>query len=83
MRKKISILKKKLKRMMKTVNDLYLNGVKLLERARVEDAVFDARVLMEHLLETNSTGFLLSRNDTVSEKQIEVNQNLLFINKLD
>lgn len=72
MRKKISILKKKLKRMMKTVNDLYLNGVRLLERARVEDAAFDARVLMEHLLETNSTGFLLSRNDTVSEKQIEI-----------
>ncbi len=70
MRKKISILEKKLKQMMKTVNDLYLHGVRLLEGAQVEDAFFDARVLMEQILDTNSTGFLLSRNDTVNEEQI-------------
>ena len=46
-----------------TVNDLYRQGSEILEEAGRENAGFDARCLVEHLLNMSTTDFLLRRND--------------------
>ena len=53
--------------MMKTVNEVYRSGVKLLELNNVEDAEFDARCLIEYLLDINTTQFMLSRQEKIDD----------------
>ena len=53
--------------MMKTVNEVYRSGVKLLELNNVEDAELDARCLIEYLLDINTTQFMLSRQEKIDD----------------
>ena len=46
-----------------TVNELYRQGTEMLDEAGRENAGFDARCLIEHLLKIDTTQFMLRRSD--------------------
>lgn len=50
-----------------TINDLYREGISALKNSDIEDADFDARCLLEFVLDIDTTQFLLSRSQIVSE----------------
>ena len=51
-----------------TVNELYKQGAEFLENAEKENAGFDARCLMEHVLNVNTTKFMLIRDRKIDAK---------------
>lgn len=51
-----------------TVDGLYRQGAGLLERSGTADSGFDARCLLEYLMDINTSGFFLKRADTVSDE---------------
>lgn len=51
--------------MMKTVNEVYRSGVALLEENCIDDAEFDARCLIEYVLDIDTTQFMLSRQEKI------------------
>lgn len=59
-----------------TVNDLFRLGVGKLHEAQVEDADFDARCLLELVLDVSTSKFFMMRNETVdiaiSQKYFEL-----------
>lgn len=50
-----------------TINDLYREGIAILNSSDIEDAAFDARCLLEFALNVDTTLFLLARSQPVSE----------------
>lgn len=52
-----------------TINELYKQGALYLEDAEKENAGFDARCLMEHVLKVNSTKFMLIRDKKIDAKR--------------
>lgn len=60
-----------------TINDLYLKGIRLLKSSDIDDAEFDARLLLEHVLGISTTAFLLSRNDIVDDNKAATYEELL------
>ncbi len=59
-----------------TINNLFRHGVEVLKSAQKDDAEFDARCLMEHVLDIGTTEFFLSRanetDDSVKEHYLEL-----------
>lgn len=54
---------------MLTVNELFRLGYKMLSESGIEDAVFDARCLIEHCLDISSSGFFIKQNEFVSQEK--------------
>lgn len=52
-----------------TINELYKQGVGYLEDAQKENAGFDARCLLEHVLKVSSTKFMLIRDKKIDAKK--------------
>ncbi len=55
-----------------TVNELYRKGVRILSESDIPDSEFDARCLLEHILDIDTTRFMIMRSDIVdASKQHE------------
>lgn len=54
-----------------TVNDLFRLGVKTLNEANIEDAEFDARCLLESVLDIDTSKFFMTREETVDTELSE------------
>lgn len=56
---------------MSTVRALYERGCQILQKAKIENAPYDARALLEWVLEFNHADFILEANKEVDEKKEE------------
>ncbi len=51
-----------------TINELYRKGIDILNSVNIEDAEFDARCLVEYVLNVDTTRFFLIRSELVTEE---------------
>lgn len=65
-----------------TVNQLYLLGVEQLREYGINDSEFDARCIIEYVLDVDTTHFLLIRGSTVSDSIIK-EYNYLLSRRID
>ena len=56
---------------MSTVRALYERGCQILQKAKIENALYDARILLEWVLEFNHADFILEVNKEVNIKKEE------------
>ena len=55
-----------------TLNDLYREGISILNSHDIEDADFDARCILQFLLNVNTTQFFLNRSESVDNETSEI-----------